>query len=126
MAFLLYSSGIRVGEMVRLRVADLDAERHLIHVRRGKGGKDRYTLYSEAAVQAVEAAGRRAGIRRRVTPHTLRHSFATHLLEQGVDVRYIQELLGHASPATTQIYTHVTRRDLIRIRSPLDMLDGLP
>lgn len=158
MAFLLYSSGIRVGELVRLRVADLDPERHLVHVRRGKGGKDRYTLYSDAAVQAVEryvafaepgewlftgarngrpitarsvqkvvaAAARRAGIRRRVTPHTLRHSFATHLLEQGVDVRYIQELLGHASPATTQIYTHVTHRDLVRIRSPLDTLDDLP
>ena len=158
MAFLLYSSGIRVGELVRLRVADLDPERHLVHVRRGKGGKDRYTLYSDAAVQAVEryvafaepgewlftgarngrpitarsvqkvvaAAARRAGIRRRVTPHTLRHSFATHLLEQGVDVRYIQELLGHASPATTQIYTHVTHRDLVRIRSPLDMLEDLP
>ena len=157
MAFLLYSSGIRVGELVRLRVADLDPERHLIHVRRGKGGKDRYTLYSDAAVQAVErylafagpgewlftgtrkdrpisarsvqkviaTAGRRAGIRRVVTPHTLRHSFATHLLEQGVDVRYIQELLGHASLATTQIYTQVTRHDLVRIRSPLDTLDGL-
>lgn len=158
MAFLLYSSGIRVGEMVRLRVADLDAERHLVHIRRGKGARDRYTLYSDAAAQAVEryiafaeprvwlfegsrkgrpisersvqkviaAAGRRAGVRRRVTPHTLRHSFATHLLEQGVDLRYIQELLGHASPATTQIYTHVTSRDLVRIRSPLDMLQGPP
>lgn len=158
MAFLLYSSGIRVGEMVRLRVADLDAERHLVHIRRGKGARDRYTLYSDAAAQAVEryiafaeprvwlcegsrkgrpisersvqkviaAAGRRAGVRRPVTPHTLRHSFATHLLEQGVDLRYIQELLGHASPATTQIYTHVTSRDLVRIRSPLDMLQGPP
>lgn len=158
MAFLLYSAGVRVSELVQLRVADLNADRLQVRVRRGKGGRDRYTLYSESARDAVahyvavmrpgewlfpggrrdrpitarsvqkviSDAARRAGIARRVTPHTLRHSFATHLLEQGVDLRYIQELLGHASPATTQIYTHVSRRDLVRIRSPLDMLEDTP
>jgi integrase/recombinase XerD len=154
MALLLYSSGLRVSELVRLRVADLDPDRRLVRVRRGKGGKDRYTLYSEAAADAVAhyrvvyasdnylfpgprpdrpissrsvqkviaAAAVRAGIDKRVTPHTLRHSFATHLLENGIDVRYIQELLGHVSLTTTQIYTHVTKRDALQIRSPLDML----
>ena len=157
MALLLYSAGVRVGELVRLRVADLDADRELIRVRQGKGSKDRYTLYSDTAAAAVRhyrglylptewlftgarpgrpisartvqkvlsAAGRRAAIEKRVTPHVLRHSFATHLLEQGIGLRYIQDLLGHASPATTEVYTHVTRQDLVRIRSPLDTL-GLP
>jgi integrase/recombinase XerD len=156
MALLLYSSGLRVGELVRLRSADLDVDRRMVRVRRGKGGKDRYTLYAEAAAGAVahyralyqpehylfpgsdagrpitsrtvqkviSAAAKRADIAKRVTPHTLRHSFATHLLEHGVDVRHIQELLGHASLTTTQIYTHVVARDLIQIRSPLDMMGG--
>jgi integrase/recombinase XerD len=154
MTLLLYSSGLRVGELVRLRAADLDLDRRLIRVRHGKGGKDRYTLYAEAVAEdvahyralyrpehylfpgprgdrpistrsvqkVIAAAAARAGIEKRLTPHTLRHSFATHLLEQGVDLRHIQELLGHASPATTQIYTHVTQRDLVQIRSPLDSL----
>jgi integrase/recombinase XerD len=158
MALLLYAAGLRVGELVRLRVADLDGDRGLIRVRSGKGRKDRYTLYSRNAAVAVEqyravfkpvdwlftggrrdrpissrtvqkvlaAAARRAGIEKRLTPHTLRHSFATHLLEQGTDIRYIQELLGHASTRTTEIYTHVSRRDLLRIRSPLDMLTTSP
>ncbi len=149
---LTYSSGLRVSEVVRLRVHDVDRERKLLHVRRGKGRKDRYTVLSgiaesclegyideyrpvkwlfpggngrghltERTVQHVfERASRRAGVRPGATVHSLRHSFATHLLEDGVDLRYIQELLGHASCRTTQIYTHVTKRDLVRIVSPLD------
>ena len=79
------------------------------------------------SVQKVVARARvRAGILKRVTPHTLRHSFATHLLEAGTDLRYIQELLGHASSRTTEIYTHVSNRDFSRIRNPLDELEEEP
>jgi integrase/recombinase XerD len=161
MILLLYSAGVRVGELVRLQIRDLDRERRIIVIRHGKGHKDRITLYSEqlaAAMDAhlanritpgdrasgaayvftsrssdrplttrtvqhvVTAAAKKAGIAKQVSPHTLRHSFATHLLEQGVDLRYIQELLGHESSRTTEIYTHVTARELVRIRSPLDAL----
>ena len=147
-----YSAGLRVSEVVRLRLEDLDRDRGLIQVRGGKGRKDRCTLLSETAlalvdaylegadpgrwlfpgarpahhlsarsVQKVTAAARgRAGITKPLTPHVLRHSFATHLMESGIDVRLIQELLGHASVRTTEIYTHVSRRQLGLIRSPLD------
>ena len=148
-----YSAGLRVSEVVRLRLEDLDRDRRLLVVRGGKGRKDRCTLLSETAlslvdvylegadpgrwlfpgarpgrhlsarsVQKVAAAAReRAGITKSVTPHVLRHSFATHLLESGTDVRLIQELLGHASIRTTEIYTHVSQRQLRRIRSPMDV-----
>jgi site-specific recombinase XerD len=153
---LLYSSGLRVGEVVRLRPEDIDRDRRLVRVRAGKGRKDRYTLLSHRALEAVNRhllfqnragerwlfpgprkgrhvstrsvqkmvarARLRAGIKKRVTPHTLRHSFATHLLEAGTDLRYIQELLGHSSSRTTEIYTHVSNRDFSRIRNPLDQL----
>ncbi len=151
---LMYSAGLRVGEVVRLQVDDLDEGRGLIRVRSGKGDKDRYTLYSTLAQQLVRAYRReyqpqkwlfsgaqpgrhltersvqqvvvqvrkKTGLGAQVTSHTLRHSFATHLLENGTDLRYIQELLGHSSPKTTQIYTHVSRRDLGRIQSPVEGL----
>ncbi|MDZ7859759.1 MAG: site-specific tyrosine recombinase/integron integrase [Candidatus Krumholzibacteriota bacterium] len=150
-----YSAGLRVGEVVRLKVSDIDPERMMIHVKGGKGRKDRYTILSvlalnvlrdyayfykpkkwlfpggregrhitERSVQKVVAgAAKKAGIRKHVTTHTLRHSFGTHLLENGTDLRYIQELLGHKSARTTQIYTHVSKRDLARIVSPLDRMD---
>lgn len=151
---LLYSSGLRVGEVVRLRPEDLNPHRRLLRVRQGKGRKDRYTLLARRAVEAVEVyrrayptgrwlfpgarperhlstrsvqrvvqrSARSAGIAGKVTPHTLRHSFATHLLESGTSLRIIQELLGHASSRTTEVYTHVATSTFEAVRSPLDNL----
>ncbi len=154
-AFVLYSGGLRVSEAARLKIKDIDSERGQIHVRQGKGGKDRYVMLSPVvlgvlreyvrverpydwlfprsdrrdrhittrAIQGhVKKAGKRAGIEKRVTPHVLRHSFATHLLEAGTDLRYIQELLGHSKISTTVIYTQVARRDARKIKSPIDRL----
>jgi site-specific recombinase XerD len=87
--------------------------------------RDRH-LHPQSVQRAVRLAARAAGIRKKVTPHTLRHSFATHLLEEGTDLRYIQRLLGHKKSTTTEIYTHVADRDLGRIRSPADTLLGEP
>ncbi|MBD2843859.1 tyrosine-type recombinase/integrase [Paenibacillus sp. IB182496] len=152
---LIYASGLRVGEAVRLRPSDVDHARGTVRILQGKGRKDRQTLLSKQAAQALltylktdgqhsgwlfpgqragrhltertvqkvfEEARQRAGIAKQVSVHVLRHSFATHLLENGTDLRYIQELLGHESPRTTQIYTHVSTRDIRRIVSPLDRL----
>jgi integrase/recombinase XerD len=153
-----YSAGLRVSEVVRLRAADIDVERGMIHVRRGKGYKDRYTLLSALTLETLRLyrkscepsewvfPGARPGrhltvrsvqkvitkarekirLHKQVTMHTLRHSFATHLLEDGTDLRYVQELLGHAKPETTMRYTHVTQKNLRRIRSPLDNIDADP
>ncbi|MFH1591637.1 MAG: site-specific tyrosine recombinase/integron integrase [archaeon] len=144
---LLYSSGLRLSELVGLRSDDVDFSRGLIRVNSGKGGKDRFTIaskntldairilspglilkgmkgkYSTKSVQMVIAqSAKRAKIPFRVTPHMLRHSFATHLLEDGVDLKVIQQLLGHASLSTTQIYTHVSTARISQIANPLDRL----
>ena len=151
---LAYGSGLRVSELVRLRLEDLEPDRGTLRVRKGKGKKDRYTLYSAPVQRAVEAyvrlyepgtwlfpgqrpgrhltarsaqkvverARKKMGLPDHATPHALRHSFATHLLENGTDLRYSQKLLGHASSRTTEVYTHVTRRDLAQIRGPLEEL----
>jgi site-specific recombinase XerD len=152
---LVYSSGLRVGEVVRLEHADLDVHRGLLHIRQSKGRKDRYVPLSvvgldavqrylryqpvqnrwlfpgqrperhlsERTVQHVFARARdRAGIGKPATVHTLRHSYATHLHENGIGIRYIQALLGHQSSRTTEIYTHVSKTSLANVTSPLDQI----
>ncbi len=151
---LMYADGLRVGEVVRLQIEDIDPARKLIRVHGGKGRQDRYTLYTDLAGEMVEAyikeyqpvkwlfegpkpgghitertvqkivqrARKQANIASHVTTHTLRHSFATHLLEGGIDLRYIQALLGHTSSKTTEVYPHVSRKELGRIQSPVDLL----
>jgi integrase/recombinase XerD len=146
---LLYASGLRVSELVNLRLRDI--ENNTITVHHGKGGKDRMTILPQSLstdvalyvrehrltdllfpgkhgkplttrnVQAIiTRASKRAGLQKHVTPHKLRHSFATHLLEAGTDVRVIQELLGHSNLQTTQIYTHVSQDQLRKVHSPLE------
>ncbi|MFN8356324.1 MAG: site-specific tyrosine recombinase/integron integrase [Spirosomataceae bacterium] len=151
---VIYSAGLRVGELINLKIKDIDSERKQIRVEQSKGKKDRYTLlsmktlellrvyfkeyrpqlylfegqdggqYTARSVQAFFAEiCHKAGIKKKVKVHTLRHSFATHLLENGTDLRYIQVLLGHESTKTTEIYTHVTTKGFEQIKSPLDDLD---
>jgi integrase/recombinase XerD len=151
---LIYSAGLRLGELIALERTDIIPERRQVLIRGGKGGKDRVSLlsdklltlldeylrtygprhylfegptggqYSDTSVQQVfKQAKKKAGITAPATVHTLRHSFATHLLENGTDLRYIQTLLGHSSSKTTEIYTHVSTKAIGKIRSPLDNLD---
>lgn len=146
---ILYSSGLRLSELLNLKRDDIDFDRNLICVKQGKGKKDRMTIlsdslkidllkyysgmkfktdyvfegrsgkYSKKSVQKIlDMAGKK--IKTNVHPHMLRHSFATHLLEHGIDIRHIQKLLGHSDISTTQIYTHVSDNELKNIKSPLD------
>ena len=149
---ITYSSGLRISEVISLKTGDIDDDMMNIHIRQGKGKKDRVTLLSKIAAEmilvykkkyvpacwlfpgqipsrhissrSVEAVFRRALLKAKIekpaTVHTLRHSFATHLLEGGTDIRYIQQLLGHKNLSTTQIYTHVSSWKLKNIVSPLD------
>lgn len=147
---LAYSAGLRVSEVVNLRVRDIDITEMTITVRQGKGMKDRLTVISPRILDSLHkfTAGKKgndylfeserggklttstaqlvfqqclkkSGIQKEATFHSLRHSFATHLLENGTDVRYVQALLGHANIRTTQIYTHVTNPMIKNIKSPL-------
>ncbi len=151
---LAYSSGLRLGEIVRLQLVDIDRDRMQIRVAQGKGKKDRYTKlstrflavfdeyiekyrpqdfvfegatgdeYSPSSIQnIIKSVVQKAGIQKRTTMHTLRHTFATHSLENGVDLRYIQSMMGHESSKTTEIYTHITTQGFDQIKSPLDNLD---
>lgn len=153
MLLLVYSAGLRAGELINLRIDDIDGEQMRVFVRGGKGKKDRVTILSKKALETLReyfkkfrpkeylfegqfggkysdsslrrvfgTALKKAGISKKVTLHSLRHSFATHLLETGVDMRYIQMLLGHSSSKTTEIYTHITHKGWQKIESPLDKL----
>ena len=158
MLMVLYSTGIRSAELLQLQVADIDSRRMLIHIRQGKGGRDRFvplspTLLATLRVyyrwmrpqtwlfpgmvhnwradkpitkrvlwEAVVTAATRAGFRRRVSPHLIRHSYATHLLESGADLRTIQLLLGHVNIRHTALYLHLSQKHLQAVANPLDAL----
>ena len=151
----LYGAGLRISEALALKPGDIDGRRMLVHVRLGKGAKDRMVklspqllavlrdywrarrpvnwMFPQAkdparpmdgsdAWRMVRRTARRAGIAKRVSPHTLRHSYATHLLDAGTDLRTIQLLLGHGNLKTTTIYLHVSQAKLAAAASPLDRL----
>jgi integrase/recombinase XerD len=154
---IAYGAGLRVSEVVALKVSDIDSKRMILRVEQGKGGKDRHAMLSPVLLEllrdwyriarpqgwlfsgqnptnpmttrqltrACHAAAHMAGITKRVTPHTLRHSFATHLLEQNIDIRVIQVLLGHAKLETTALYTRVATNTIREVMSPLDRLTPL-
>jgi len=149
---LLYGCGLRAEETTNLKKQDVNFEKYLLHVRLGKGKKDRFVKIPEriieelrsyifllngdylfpsnrggklttATIQAVvEKSALKAGIAKEVYPHLFRHSFATHLLEQGTDIKIIQKILGHADIKTTQIYTQISQANIKNIKSPLDTI----
>jgi len=145
---MLYSGGLRVSELVNLKVQDISFNENMGWVRKGKGSKDRMFMLSPNLIQDLKGylenkkntyvfskekplttrniqkiiAGirPRTGINKKITPHTFRHSFATHLLEQGTDIRTIQVLLGHTSISTTQLYAHLSTSELKKVKNPFD------
>ena len=150
MIMLMYASGMRASEIINLKWTDIDFNRNIIHIKLAKGNKDRIVMlspkikknlkrldiekkglvfktnrnsrYSLRTIELiVKKAAEKAGVTKHVTPHTLRHSFATHLLEHGIDIRYIQKLLGHSDLKTTMIYTNVSKRGILKIKSPIDL-----
>ena len=157
MLMMLYATGLRRAELCHLKVSDIDSERMVIHVRQGKGGRDRHVLLSPKLLEtlreywrwmkpktylfpgtvnnwradvpitekivwtAVAKAAKHAGIAKHVAPHTLRHSFATHMLEAGVDILTLQRILGHRHISTTMRYLHL-RSDTLRLPSLLELL----
>ncbi|MEM3112861.1 MAG: tyrosine-type recombinase/integrase [Candidatus Pacearchaeota archaeon] len=154
MLSLLYAAGMRVSELINLKIEDLQFDENIGIIRQAKGKKDRIfnipnflkndlisqvenqknmkqeylfsgpngKLSSRNIQKIVQFLSLKAGIKKQVSCHTLRHSFATHLLENGTDIRIIQELLGHSDLSTTQIYTHISKEELKKIKSPLDGL----
>jgi integrase/recombinase XerD len=158
MALLAYGAGLRVSEIVKLEVPDIDAKRMILRIRTTKRGRERDVMLSPVLLHALRAywkearpqgphlfpgcdsnklitrsamhkaivlAAQRAGINKRISPHTLRHCFATHMLEAGTDLRTVQVLLGHASMRSTAAYVHVTTARVQSLHSPLDTL-GTP
>ena len=151
---IMYSAGLRIGEIVKLTIHDIRSDEGYILIRDAKGQKDRYTLlapkllaylrtyykeyrpsywlfegqyggqYSKSSIQSIFRNSKlQAKINPLASTHTLRHSFATHLVHKGVNLRYIQELLGHSSSKTTEIYTHIAQTDYKKLQSPLENLN---
>jgi site-specific recombinase XerD len=156
MIMLLYSAGLRRTELLQIKPTDIDSESMKIHVRQGKGKKDRFTILSPKCLDLLrlhyklnrpktylfEPQGnkgrtisatslkniitknvQKANIKKEVSPHTLRHSFATHMLEQGVNIKLIQRFLGHTTLRTTSVYLHLTNIDLTKVKSPLESMN---
>ncbi len=151
---LMYACGLRTSEAISLRLRDIDSERMVVHIRNGKGGKDRYVPLPPRMLELLreywkaerpwfwlfparnrqtprsrfgldhvfKTALRRSRIPKKASPHSLRHSMATHLLENGVNLRVIQFILGHRSPRTTARYTHLTTKTLDGLRFSADQL----
>ena len=158
MLMTLYATGMRRAELIRLKIEDIDSQRMIIHIRQGKGNRDRDVPLTPKLLKtlreywrwmkpktylfpgmvhnwradkpitpkcvwlAVQDAAKRAGIKKRVSPHTLRHSWATHLLENGADLRAIQMLLGHVDLETTAVYLHLSRRHLQAVVNPVETM----